>query len=98
MAPLTGLPPGTKATGVDAGADFSVVLDKTGKVHGAGRNTDRQLTLATTSDVTTLTPFAAMPSGYVATAVAAGATSMSVLLNDGRIVSTAPGTARPIPA
>lgn len=94
LTPLTGLPAGSRAIGVDAGADFSVVIDNAGKVYGAGSNTARQLSLASTSDVTTLTGFGNWPAGS-ATAVAAGVDSTAVL-QGGRIVSVGAGSATPV--
>lgn len=94
LAPLTGLPAGTKAVGVDAGADFSVVIDAAGKVYGAGSNAARQLSRASTSDVTTLTGFGNWPTGS-ATAVAAGVDS-TVVLQNGKIVSVGAGNATPV--
>ncbi|WP_456698486.1 hypothetical protein [Aeromicrobium sp. P5_D10] len=93
LSALTGLPAGTKAVGVDAGADFSVVIDTDGKVHGAGSNAAHQLSRASTSDVTTLTGFDNWPTGS-ATAVAAGVDSTAVL-QGGRIVSVGAGNATP---
>lgn len=100
LTPLTGLPAGTRAVGVDAGRDFSVVVDAAGRVYGTGSNASRQLTLPSTDDVVKLTAFTGMPSSYRATAVAADADTTSVLLDDrsgmagqppaGPIVSTTP--------
>lgn len=93
LTPLTGLPVGAKAVGIDAGADFSIVVDAAGKVYGAGNNSQRQLSSATTADATKLIAFTGMPSGASAVAVAAGSATTSVLLRDQRIVSAGSGVA-----
>lgn len=94
LTPLTWSQAGPEAVGIDAGADFSVVTDAAGKVYGAGSNAARQLSHASTSDVTTLTGFGSWPAGS-ATAVAAGVDSTAVL-QDGKILSVGAGNATPV--
>lgn len=90
LKPLAGLPTGTRAVNADAGDDFTVVVSSDGRVYGTGANESRQLTSGTTADVTSLTPFTGLPSNYRATAVAAGASTTSVLLDDGSALASQP--------
>lgn len=86
LTALTGLPAGVRAIAIDAGGGTSLVLAADGLVHGAGRNTQNQLT--GTGNRSTLTVLAGLPSGVTATAVAGGGFHTLVLGSDGAVYGT----------
>lgn len=83
LAPMTGLPAGTKAIAIAAGRTHSVVLDDLGRVYGTGKADLGQITGST--DRSTLTEFSDMPAGVRMTDIAAYEHHTVMLGADGRV-------------
>ncbi len=85
LAPLT-LPDGIHATAIAAGNHFSLVLASNGTVYGTGSNESGQLT--GTGNRSSLTRLNGLPSGVLATAIAAGQSHSLVLGTNGIVYGT----------
>lgn len=85
---ISGLPAGVRATAVDAGPDFTLVLGSNGVVYGTGTNADGQLTGAGGADVTALRPLTGLPAGVKGGAISAGTGFSLVVGSNGTVYGT----------